>query len=186
MLQFEIPDFSLILLAGGSWIHDVSFSPSGQSLAICTVSASNPQMVACIRTTLLPFTCCLWLNETTIVASGYNCAPYVFTYDQAAGKLSAPRCLDKQEQSDSNGNSNGTSANFSATLTAFRGMDTRAQAESKDLELKTLHQNTITSMVPHSIDANGEVTIFSTAGLDGQIVLWNWKTLEQSMAQMRI
>lgn len=70
------------LNATAGWVHDVSFSPSGNSLAFVAHDSSvtvvypsgpeqPPQAVISVTTQLLPFSCLIWSNENEIIAAGY-------------------------------------------------------------------------------------------------------------------
>ena len=67
----------------GGWVHAVNFSPDGNSIAYCahdsTVTIANgpnaPLQV--ISTSHLPFTTLFYANDSTLIAAGYDCAPFM-------------------------------------------------------------------------------------------------------------
>jgi len=57
-----------------AWVHDVAFSPSGESIAwvahnssICAVSSSNPTRITMELTQYLPFRCIIFASESTFL-----------------------------------------------------------------------------------------------------------------------
>lgn len=53
----------------------------------------------------------------------------------------------------------------------FQSLDRQAKVDN-DISLKTIHQNTVTSIRPYATDSKGNITKLSTTGLDGQLVIW--------------
>lgn len=155
---------------GGGWVHDVSFSASGDKLAyvshdsaVTVVNAADNNAIARIETTHLPFCAVQWLTENSFVAAGHGYAPIVFNYDGSAITEGAE--LDVKEQK------------AAKTLTAmdkFKSMDRKGTAgsDATDTSVATTHQNAILEIRVYA-GTPGAVQQFSTAGCDGQIVVWN-------------
>ncbi|CAD6188277.1 unnamed protein product [Caenorhabditis auriculariae] len=158
--------------AVGGWVHRVAFSPSGCRLAyvshdstISLVDAGNDNSVVhTLRTVHLPFTSVEWITENSLVAAGHDCSPILFVVTgndlKEVCKLDIPA-------------SNKTS-NISSALQMFKNIDRNAASEKVDIHLKTLHQNRITQILPHS-GAPSKVLKFTTCGTDGLIALWDLK-----------
>lgn len=175
-------EFSNSLSGAGGWVHSVSFSSSGDRIAwvghdssISVADASKGMSVAVIRTDFLPFLACLWVSENAIVAAGYGCCPMLFEVDnnskvQYAGKLDATL---KKEAS-------GISA-----MKKFQSLDRQARTETNDTSLETLHQNSITNLCLHTGTKAG-TTKFSTGGVDGLLAIWDFKSLEATMKNLKL
>lgn len=53
----------------------------------------------------------------------------------------------------------------------FRQMDLKGQAQV-NTKLKSTHQNTVTAVRAFQ-ESNGQVSSFSTSGVDGRVVIWS-------------
>nr|CAG4640844.1 EOG090X05RK [Eulimnadia texana] len=169
-------------LGGGGWIHSVSFSSSGEKVAwvghdssVTVADASKGMALSTIRTDYLPFLTCLWVNETSFVAAGHSCCPMLFSVDNDA-KLSFTAKLDASQKKEASGIS---------AMKKFQSLDRQARTEANDTSLDTLHQNAITGLCLHS-GTKANTSKFSTSGVDGQLVIWDFKTLESSIQGLRI
>ena len=150
----------------GGWIHDVKFSPSADFIAYVThgstVEVAAPeQEVTRIAYSGLPMTCLTFINDTSFIAAGHNCAPVLFTN---SGGWKEDRTIDskggkKQEE----GNA------FKSLRNSFRDMDLKGA--SGDATLPTVHQNTVTQVSPYK-GSRGAVSAVSTSGVDGKVVVW--------------
>lgn len=156
------------------WIHSVAFSPSGNALAFAAHDSSltvvypsapeqPPRAVISITTQLLPFMSLVWNSEDSIIAAGYDCEAYRFQGSeqgwQLAGSLEAkgrPGLQDHKEES---------------ALNMFRQMDLKGQKGTDDTKLKTVHQNTI-STIRSFQESGGNVSHISSSGVDGRVVIW--------------
>lgn len=160
--------------ASGGWVHDVSFSPSGDVLAFATHDSSivvaypsgpeqPPRAVVSVSTSYLPFRSLTFLSENEIVAAGHDCHPVVFSGDENGWKYSRaiddPSKASKQEQRES------------SALNMFRQLDLKGAEDSGTTELATIHQNTITTVRPYA-NSGGRVTKISTSGVDGRLVIF--------------
>ncbi|MGH0176513.1 UNVERIFIED_CONTAM: hypothetical protein FKN15_009908 [Acipenser sinensis] len=169
----KMPFGEMLLEQGddGGWIHSVCFSPSGNSLAwvshsstICVTDAANKKTVTQLKTEYLPLLAVLYLNETEIVAAGHDCCPYQFSYMgpdslKYIGKIDLPKQNSK--------------VNMSA-MQHFRNLDKKATTENENTDLETLHQNSISQLCIVEGDRS-KVTKFSSVGLDGDMVIWDFK-----------
>lgn len=165
---------------GGGWVHDVSFSPSGNKLAyvghdssITVVNQTNDK-VATVKHSYLPYLACQFLTESSIVAAGYDCYPVLWSHDDN-DQLTYINKLDQSEKK--------ASGQLSA-MEKFRGLDKRASAGQSDTSLECTHQNAIVQICLYS-GSKESATGFSTIGVDGRLVVWSCKSLETSIAGLR-
>jgi len=163
------------------WVHDVAFSPSGNALAFAAHDSSvtivypqgpelPPQAVMTVTTAQLPFTTLTWITEEEIVAAGHDCEPFRFRGSVGGGwQLLGPLDSSKSRSS--------SVARESSARDLFKQMDLKgksaANASADDIQLKTIHQNTITSIRPfEGSGAAGGVKKISSSGVDGRIVIF--------------
>lgn len=165
---------------GGGWVHCVSFSANGERLAwvghdasISVVDAANSMLMSTIKTTFLPFMTCSWIGDSSLLVAGHDCSPMVFHY--AGGQVQFSAKLDKEGQTQEK--------KFNA-MKHFQNMDKRAEAKS-EASLDSTHQNTITQLCLYSGDKMGAQKA-STSGIDGKLCIWDLKSLEGSIAGLRI
>lgn len=156
---------------GGGWIHSVAFSPCGKKICwvahnstICVADATKGNAVKRLNIEYLPFLSCIWMGSDYIVAAGYNCIPVLYTYNHN-GQLSSLCRLDHTRKKESGGLS---------AMRKFQSLDRQARTDINDT-LNSVHQNTINCV--RKVSDNE----FSTSGLDGQLVVWNLKLLEDSI-----
>jgi len=169
----------------GGWVHDVAFSPDGECLGFAghdsTVSVfSGPEAKTSVKVTLksssLPFTRLLWVTGKSIIATGHDNNPTLFNFDGA--NLKQVEKLDSGKGGDSK-------AKDATALNKFKQMDSRGQESDTDTVLKTLHQNAISGISAHT-GGRGAVTKFSTVSIDGKLIIWDLKSLESSIAGLKI
>ncbi|MPC12195.1 Actin-related protein 2/3 complex subunit 1A [Portunus trituberculatus] len=67
----------------------------------------------------------------------------------------------------------------------FQSLDRTARSDQSDTTLATVHQNTITGVAIFSGEKSNCSSI-STCGADSQLVIWNFKLLEQSVSDLRL
>ncbi|VDM41350.1 unnamed protein product [Toxocara canis] len=155
------------------WVHDVAFSPSGCRLAFVahdsTVSLidtnRSSQEAIVLRTAHLPFTAIQWVTENSLIAAGHDCSPMLFTYVGETLKFVTKLDVPSEQKS----------KNINSAMQMFRNIDRNAVSESVSVQLKTLHQNAITQIVPHS-GRTDNLQKFTTCGIDGLVALWDLKT----------
>ncbi|KAK8126258.1 uncharacterized protein PG998_002017 [Apiospora kogelbergensis] len=156
------------------WVHSVAFSPSGDALAFAahdssitvvypTAPEQPPRAVISINTQLLPFMSLIWSSESEIVAAGYDCEAFRFQGDASGWQLSGTL--------ESKGRPGlGDDEREESALNMFKQMDLKGKAKD-DTQLKTVHQNTISTVRAYESN-DGNVTQFSTSGVDGRVVIW--------------
>jgi actin related protein 2/3 complex subunit 1A/1B len=166
---------------GGGWVHSVSFSPSGNKLAWVghdsSVSVANQAadgQVSTVMHSYLPYLSCLFLTENSLVAAGFDCCPVLWMHDDA-GSLTYINKLDTAEKK---------LKEFVSAMDKFKGLDKRANAGGRDVELDSTHQNAVSEILPHT-GPRDNVSKFATIGVDGQLVIWDCKSLESSIAGLR-
>jgi len=166
----------------GGWVHDVAFDASGTRLAwighdssISVVDSDNGNKMTTLKSKFLPFVSCIWVTHNNLVVAGHDSCPMLFNYDDN-GNLTFSSKLDVPKQKAGGGG-------FSA-LAKFQNLDKRAQADD-DSGKTTIHENTITQISAYE-GGKDRITQFSTSGVDGQMVIWNFKSLESSIAGLKI
>ena len=145
-----------------AFVKDVAWSPSGNLLAwvaqnstLSVADVSQGQAEPAVhRLTTLPLSKCVFTNETSVVAGGYDCEPYLFQVSSGSVKLA--KSLDSKTAAASKGTSN---------LKMWQNMDKKGEAKT-DEKLATKHQNAICDL---SYIGDNKVV---TAGLDGSLVWW--------------
>ncbi|XP_076000186.1 actin-related protein 2/3 complex subunit 1A-A isoform X1 [Genypterus blacodes] len=154
----------------GGWVHSISFSCSGDQLAwvahnssIAVADATQGKEVTQLTTDHLPLLSVLYVSPTEIVAAGHNCCPYQYSY-KGVGALEFVKKLDIPKQS--------VRGSLSA-MQHFRNLDKKALDEDST-DLTTLHQNSITQLCVVSGES-AKVERYSSVGLDGAMVLWDFK-----------
>jgi actin related protein 2/3 complex subunit 1A/1B len=168
---------------GGGWVHSVSFSHAGDRLAwvghdssVSVANAARDNLLSFVKTPYLPFTSCTWVSQSSILVAGHDCCPMLFKYDES-GTVSFAAKLDEEKEQ--------TATKITA-MKHFKHLDTMAATvEDNVTKLGTTHQNTITQITIYSGDKANMVK-FTTSGTDGQIAIWDAKSLESSIAGLRI
>lgn len=167
---------------GGGWVHSVSFSGSGEKLAwvghdssISVVDASAGQTMATIRTQHLPFTSCMFVNETSLVTAGHDCCPMLFSAQ--GGDIVFVAKVDEAKKKEG--------SKFSA-MKHFQTMDLKGSSvEDNVTKLPTEHQNTITQVSMHTGNKD-QCNRFTTSGVDGKVCIWDFQSMEGAMRGMRL
>lgn len=167
---------------GGGWVHSVSFSPSGDKLAwvghdssVSVADAANGNKLSVVKGNFLPFIGITWVTENSMVAAGYDCCPKLFTQDNG-GNVTFISDLDIPKEKEE-----GTIS----AMNRFKNLDKKASAKETTTDVRTLHQNTITQVTIHT-GTKADCTKFSTSGVDGQVIIWDFKSLEKSISGLRI
>lgn len=180
----EKPGFGDCVAEFGSsssgWVHDVQFSADGTSLAwvshdsTISVVKGGTNAPTVVRTSTLPYRALLWLTPKSIVAGGHDANPTLFSDSGSGWSLVKTLDAGKKEEAAS-----------SSAKSKFMQMDSRGVEAVTDTKLSTLHQNAITSIVLLSGN-RGAVQKFVTGGIDGQVITWDVRTLEQQIAGLKI
>lgn len=167
---------------GGGWVHSVSFSPSGDKLAwvghdssVSVADAANGNRLSVVKGNFLPFIGITWVTENSMVAVGFDCNPKLFTQDNG-GNVTFITDLDKPQEKEQ--------MTMSA-MNRFKNLEMRASTKESSSDVKTQHQNTISQVTIHT-GTKADCTKFSTSGVDGQVIVWDFKSLEKSIAGLRI
>lgn len=138
------------------WVHSVAFSPSGDALAFAAHDSSvtvvypsgpdqPPKAIISINTQLLPFMSLIWNGEAEIIAAGYDCEAFRFKGGAHGWQLSGTL--------ESKGRPGLGDAREESALNMFRQMDLKGKVKD-DTQLKTVHQNTITTL--RAYETSGE------------------------------
>ena len=72
-----------------------------------------------------------------------------------------------------------------SAMQRFRSLDKRGQAGLNAAKSETTHENAITQLSVYEGGADAPSKI-SSSGLDGKVVVWNIKSLEQSISDLKI
>jgi len=150
---------------GSGWVHSVDWSPSGSrlvyaahdsSISFCNDVTGTPTKVLTLD---LPFRTVRFLNEDNAVAAGYDCCPFLYTFE--GGKWVAKGPIDKGDTAASGPQKSGTQA----AMAMFKSQATTGK-DSNETSLATKHQNAISCLTVRGPKA------FATTGVDGRIVEW--------------
>ncbi|CAH8636385.1 unnamed protein product [Schistosoma bovis] len=168
----------------GGWVLSVSFSADGNKLAwtkhnstifVADASISATPIVTRLRTDFLPFVSCIWIGPSTFVAGGYDCCPMLFRYNEQS--ISFVHQLDTKSES-----------RYGGKVTAmkkFQDIDRMATADNTSSRLPTIHQNCINEIRILKGDRS-MASELSSVGRDGNLVLWNFPTLSEQIADLKI
>lgn len=167
----------------GGWVHSVAFSPSGCKIAwvahdaSISVAVAGTSAPAVLKLKDLPLLSCVWLSETTLLSAGHSFNPEVFSHDDNNQltflcKLDEPKKKGDDEEE------------TMSAMERFRNLDKNASA-GKVAKSTTTHDNAIKQLSVYESDGE-TISKISSAGLDGKVVIWNIKTLEQSIAALKI
>jgi len=150
------------------WVHDVSWSPSGNRLTFVAhdsrihfVDISSGQLDK-LSLEALPFRSVLFLSEDSVVAAGHDCAPYLFSFQ---GGWKFTRNVDEAK-----GAATTKQSGTNAARAMFQAKVEYGTTEN-ETTLNTKHQNTINVLQPFA-SAGGKVSKFSTTSVDGKVVIW--------------
>lgn len=157
------------------WVHGCAFSPSGDALAFTAHDSSvtvvypsgpeqPPRAIVSLSTQLLPFLSLIWTGESEIVAAGYDCEVYRLKGNEQGWQITGS--MEQKEHAGA-----GAEREESA-LNMFKQMDLKGKGSVNDTVLKTVHQNTISTIRPYD-GPEGHVKRFSSSSVDGRVVIWN-------------
>ncbi|XP_065644924.1 actin-related protein 2/3 complex subunit 1A-A isoform X2 [Hydra vulgaris] len=167
----------------GGWVHDVAFSPSGSKIAwvshdstVSVVQGGDNAVVAKICTSSLPFLSVVWVSENSLVTAGHDFVPMVFSYGgdntvKFVAKLDQPLKNDGEEETIS-------------AMDKFRNLD-KKNTGKRDEASSTAHVNVINQLSVYA-GPKENVSKIASSGLDGKIVIWDIKTLEKSISELKI
>lgn len=169
----------------GGWVHNVAFSPSGCKVgwvghdsSVSVVQGGENAQPATLPLSNLPLVTCLFASEGTLIAAGHDYVPMVFSHDDN-NKLTFMCKLDQPAKKN-----DGEEETMSA-MQRFRSLDKRATTGSKESKSSTTHTNMIKQLSVYSSEG-GIVSQISSGGMDGKIVIWNLKTLEKAISELKL
>ncbi len=157
------------------WVHAVAFSPSGNALAFAghdstltvvypSAPEQPPRAIISVATQVLPFVSLVWSSEDEIIAAGYNCEAYRLQGSESGWQLAGSL--------ESKGRPGLTAQREESALNMFRQMDLKGKSGgTDDTKLKTVHQNTISTIRSYH-ESGGKVSQISSTGVDGKVVIW--------------
>ncbi len=170
----------------GAWIHDVSFSPLGDSLGFVSHDSSigvvyplaegqPPRLILNVKTNYLPFKSLVYLSENKLVVGGHECNLVVFEGDENGWREAYK--VEKQKDLTHDNPRVGADLDDDAEISShdalnmFRQMDLKGRVNKPSQggaakALSTVHQNTISN-----IRAYGPGKV-STCGIDGKVVVF--------------
>jgi len=169
----------------GGWVHSVSFSANGERLvyvshdsSVNVCDAANSMQVTTVTTEALPLMSVIWITDNSFVGAGFECTPMLFSF--SGSKINFVSKLDESDSSKQAGKK-------ISAMDRFKNLDSKATSSDTAAEttLSTTHQNTITQVTIHS-GTKAKCTKFATSGVDGQVVIWDVKSLESAIAGLRI
>ena len=163
------------------WVHGVKFSPEGDKLCWvshdCTVNVvdmqSQEKVLRCVCSSL-PLTTVIFLSETSLVCAGHDNMPSLYNIVGGEEVVLGAKLDVKQQKS---------SAGLSA-MARFKQLDKTGDGQ-KESKLDSTHQNAIVELRVTKVEG-GKVKQFSSAGVDGKIVLWNTDVLAATIAGLKI
>jgi actin related protein 2/3 complex subunit 1A/1B len=165
----------------GGWVHSISFSDNGERLAwvghdssVCIVDAANGQQLSFVKTDLLPYKSVLWITDNSVVVAGFDCCPMLYTLSD--GSVNFVSKLDDSGKQQQTGKV--------TAMQHFKDIDTKGVAGG-ETTLGTIHQNTITQLSIRS-GTKSKCIKFATSGFDGQLVVWDVKSLESVFSGLKI
>lgn len=134
--------------------------------------------VTTLASETLPLLAVTFITENSLVAAGHDCFPVLFTYDGAAGTLSFGGRLDVPKQNSQRG------------LTArerFQNLDKKASSEgvAGGTGLDSLHKNSV-SQISVLSGGKAKCSQFCTTGMDGGMSIWDVKSLESALKDLKI
>jgi len=156
-----------------AWTLSAKWSPNGNLLAytaqdstlnIADISSGTPQ-VERVALNDLPLRDLLWINDNTIVGVGYDCAPFLF---QKKSGWTFVKKLD--------GTGEAQPKTAAANTSAFKVFQNKVDlgSEGTETKLNTKHQNAVSCIQAYK-KAGGNVSQFSTSGVDGNVIVWDAK-----------
>lgn len=160
-----------------AWIHGVSFSPDGNSLAYIGHDSSvnviypegeglPPKAFISLKTDNLPFKCLAFLTNNKFVAAGHGCDLVVFEGSESGWEET--HRFAKQKETITQVSNEDEEISSHDALNMFRQLDLkgRMKPSSGSSAPSTIHQNTITSIRRLSD------SMVSTSGIDGKVVIF--------------
>ncbi|KAG0563649.1 hypothetical protein M758_8G046600 [Ceratodon purpureus] len=173
------------------WSFGAHWSPSGNSLAyvghdstIHFVTDVGPTPRArSLSLRHLPLRDVLFLSETRLVAGGFDCNPMLFGSDKN-GVWEFISFLDEVKPPAETK----TDTMFAAAKGKFKWLG--SENPSEESTLSTTHESCITMIRPlvplSERHPENPMTLFSTSGLDGRVVIWDLNNVGDALARLRL
>jgi len=169
----------------GGWVHSVAFSPSGTKVgwvahdsSISVVLGGDGAQPSTLPLSYLPFVSCIFVSEGTLVAAGHDYVPMSFSHDDN-NKLTFMAKLDQPAKK------SGDEEETMSAMQRFRSLDKRATTGGKESKSSTTHINMIKQLSVYAFDG-GNASKIASAGMDGKIVIWDLKTLEKAISELKL
>ncbi len=165
------------------WVHDVVFSPSGNTLAflghdssVTFIDRANGDQEYNVKSKELPFMSAIFLSENALVAVGYDYSPFIF--QKVGNEWQIKGKIDTGDEA--------KSAATSGVRSAFAKFQTQSRVGEQNADvtstaLKTRHTNCINCVRPYKTSGN-TVTEFSTSGLDGRVCFWTLDDIKKKIS----
>lgn len=182
------------------WVHDIAWSPSGDSLAFCSHDgevhevnfkeclnkffSSNKSEIPnkflqfnSLKYTGLMMNKLIYLSNDLILTTGYDMNPALFIKNTSTNLFKYHSFLDrgiatKEEE---------VEGTVSAARSIFRSKTIRGQEKkSEGDELKTNHDRMISKI---SLISPSK---FSTCGYDGKVIVWDFNSLDVDMKLLKL
>jgi len=177
---------------GRGWIHSVAWAPGGfrvafgshgSTLNFVQLLAGSAPIVQTINCRDLPYLDLQFLNDNALVGAGWEANIDLYTVQGGSDAEPQWKFKEKVDKKKSAAaatpSSKPVSAGFAASRSLFQKSDSTGVAfgsQAAKTEVQTKHKNTIVNLQLWQDDA-GNVTHFTTAGLDGRVCVWAAKDL---------
>ena len=194
--QTSFGDLLAEFAGSNGWVESVAWAPNGLTLAYVGHDSSisfsvwdekNPTAEPTqetFKSNSLPHTSVLFLGDGICVAAGHDFFPVIYQHpgpNRGTWKFlgspdkEPPSAAKKKDDKPAPAEATGFSASKSLWANkTIKGQD--AATESASADLWTKHTNTIVDMRPYGdTQWSFKVEAFSTAGLDGKVVVWQAK-----------
>jgi len=158
----------------GGWVHNVVWSPSGNSIAFVAhdssitfvdISRGAPGNLQIVKVAFLPLYDLLFTSENQVIAGGHDCSPLVFNTTGDGSWAFSNLIAEKKDP---------VAQKTGGTKQAFELFKNKVEvgANTNVQTLLILHQNCIIFLV--AFESSGkDVKKFITGALDGKMVVWN-------------
>jgi len=179
-----------------SWVHDICFSPTFDSIAFVTHDSCigflpieegivpQQEQVQRIRCSGLPHLRMVFLSANRLLAAGHDCNPTVYS-KEGKGWVEKKK-LDEATESSSEPTSSARGAAFKK-FESSSTMGIEAGGGSKGATISTAHHTCITDMATCASWYKGNTcTKVVTVGMDGKLKFWDLANLEDSFSKMSL
>jgi actin related protein 2/3 complex subunit 1A/1B len=189
------------------WVEGIAWSPNGNILAYVGHDASLSFAVwdekhptaeptqETFKEQGFPSTCVLFLSDSVVVTAGHEFRPFVYQHpgpNRGTWKfLGSPDKEPPKAKEEPKAGEKSGETGFAASKTLWSNKTTKAQdgaASAQDsAELWTKHSNTILDIKPFGdTQWSTKLEAFSTAGLDGKIIVWESKDFKANVPGLNL